>query len=61
MALCEGDLPVDGIDGHGLPSLPVIDIHTVGPGGGSIAYLDAAGAPRRPQSGADPGPCYGPR
>lgn len=42
--------------------LPVIDIHTVGAGGGSIAYLDAGGALRvGPRSaGADPGPvCYG--
>lgn len=47
----------------GIPlRLPVIDIHTVGAGGGSIAYLDAGGALRvGPQSaGADPGPvCYG--
>jgi N-methylhydantoinase A len=47
----------------GLPlRLPIIDIHTVGAGGGSIAYLDAGGALRvGPQSaGADPGPaCYG--
>jgi len=42
--------------------LPVIDIHTVGAGGGSIAWIDAGGALRvGPQSaGADPGPaCYG--
>lgn len=42
--------------------LPVVDIHTVGAGGGSIARLDAGGALRvGPQSaGADPGPvCYG--
>ncbi len=41
---------------------PVIDIHTVGAGGGSIAALDAGGALRvGPESaGADPGPaCYG--
>ena len=47
----------------GLPiRIPVIDIHTVGSGGGSIAYVDAGGALRvGPQSaGADPGPvCYG--
>ena len=47
----------------GLPlRLPIIDIHTVGAGGGSIARLDAGGALRvGPQSaGADPGPaCYG--
>jgi N-methylhydantoinase A len=47
----------------GLPvRVPVLDIHTVGAGGGSIARLDAGGALRvGPESaGADPGPaCYG--
>lgn len=49
------------LDGFPL-SLPVVDIHTVGAGGGSIAYLDAGGVLKvGPQSaGADPGPaCYG--
>ncbi|HUG81323.1 MAG TPA: hydantoinase/oxoprolinase family protein [Bryobacterales bacterium] len=48
-----GDFPV---------RVPMLDIHTVGAGGGSIAYLDAAGALRvGPRSaGARPGPvCYG--
>jgi N-methylhydantoinase A/oxoprolinase/acetone carboxylase beta subunit len=48
-----GDFPV---------RLPVIDIETVGAGGGSIAFVDAGGALRvGPRSaGADPGPaCYG--
>jgi N-methylhydantoinase A/oxoprolinase/acetone carboxylase beta subunit len=48
-----GDFPV---------RLPVIDIHTVGAGGGSIAYVDSGGALRvGPRSaGAVPGPaCYG--
>jgi N-methylhydantoinase A len=43
-------------------SLPALDIHTVGAGGGSIAWRDPGGALRvGPQSaGADPGPaCYG--
>ncbi len=43
-------------------ALPALDIHTVGAGGGSIAWRDAGGAMRvGPQSaGADPGPaCYG--
>lgn len=43
-------------------ALPALDIHTVGAGGGSIAWADAGGALRvGPQSaGADPGPaCYG--
>lgn len=48
-----GDFPV---------RLPMIDIHTVGAGGGSIAYVDRGGSLRvGPRSaGADPGPvCYG--
>jgi N-methylhydantoinase A len=43
-------------------AIPVIDIHTVGAGGGSIARIDAGGALRvGPRSaGARPGPiCYG--
>ncbi len=47
----------------GMPiKVPMIDIHTVGAGGGSIAYLDEGGALKvGPESaGADPGPiCYG--
>jgi N-methylhydantoinase A len=47
----------------GLPvAVPVIDIHTVGAGGGSIADVDPGGILRvGPRSaGADPGPiCYG--
>ncbi len=47
----------------GLPiGVPMLDIHTVGAGGGSLARFDAAGALRvGPESaGADPGPiCYG--
>jgi N-methylhydantoinase A len=47
----------------GLPvRVPMLAIHTVGAGGGSIARFDAAGALRvGPESaGADPGPiCYG--
>jgi N-methylhydantoinase A len=48
-----GDYPVN---------VPMIDVHTVGAGGGSIARLDEGGALRvGPESaGADPGPvCYG--
>jgi N-methylhydantoinase A len=48
---------------NGLPiRLPIIDIHTVGAGGGSIAWIDDGGALRvGPRSaGAEPGPaCYG--
>jgi N-methylhydantoinase A len=47
----------------GLPiRIPVLDIHTIGAGGGSIASIDMGGAIRvGPQSaGAEPGPaCYG--
>jgi N-methylhydantoinase A len=47
----------------GLPvRVPVLDIHTVGAGGGSLARFDLGGALRvGPESaGADPGPiCYG--
>jgi N-methylhydantoinase A len=48
-----GDLPV---------RLPTLAVHTVGAGGGSLAWLDAGGALHvGPESaGADPGPaCYG--
>jgi N-methylhydantoinase A len=43
-------------------ALPMLDVHTVGAGGGSIAWRDAGGGLRvGPRSaGADPGPaCYG--
>jgi len=64
VALCPGRLPTTS-EGSvaGMPlRLPIIDIHTVGAGGGSLAYLDLGGALHvGPQSaGADPGPaCYG--
>jgi N-methylhydantoinase A len=43
-------------------ALPMVDVHTVGAGGGSVAWRDAGGALRvGPRSaGAEPGPaCYG--
>jgi len=49
------------IDGHPI-SIPALDLHTIGAGGGSLASLDEVGALRvGPESaGADPGPaCYG--
>ncbi|MBN2409338.1 MAG: hydantoinase/oxoprolinase family protein [Candidatus Aminicenantes bacterium] len=64
VSLCDGMIsttPETKIGGLPL-RLPVIDIHTVGSGGGSVAFLDAGGALRvGPRSaGADPGPvCYG--
>jgi len=64
VALCRGEArTTNEALVAGLPvAVPVIDIHTVGAGGGSIARVDAAGALRvGPESaGADPGPaCYG--
>jgi len=64
VALCDGRLPTT-TEGEiaGLPlRFPIMDIHTVGAGGGSIARVDAGGAlivgPH--SAGADPGPaCYG--
>jgi N-methylhydantoinase A len=49
------------INGHAI-KVPMIDIKTLGAGGGSIAWVDAGGALQvGPESaGADPGPaCYG--
>jgi N-methylhydantoinase A len=64
VGLCDGQIPLTSetvIAGWPV-KVPMIDIHTVGAGGGSIARLDAGGALRvGPESaGADPGPvCYG--
>jgi N-methylhydantoinase A len=64
VGLCPGMIPTSSetvIAGWPV-RVPMIDLHTVGAGGGSIARLDAGGALRvGPQSaGADPGPvCYG--
>jgi N-methylhydantoinase A len=47
---------------EGFPLLmPVVNIHTIGAGGGSLAYTEAGGLRVGPESaGADPGPaCYG--
>ena len=64
VALCDGAIPTrPDVVVAGFPArTPVVDVHTVGAGGGSIARLDAGGALRvGPQSaGADPGPAsYG--
>jgi N-methylhydantoinase A len=64
VALCPGEIPTTAESTIAdLPlRLPAIDIHTVGAGGGSIAFVDAGGGLRvGPRSaGADPGPaCYG--
>ena len=67
---CDVSLVLDGrvavtggreVGGRSL-ALPMIDVHTVGAGGGSVAWRDSGGALRAgPRSaGADPGPaCYG--
>ena len=64
VSLLDGDIPTtheSALDGMPI-GVPMMDIHTVGAGGGSIASLDPGGAlqvgPR--SAGADPGPiCYG--
>ena len=64
VALARGELPLTReatVDG--LPvAVPMVDLHTVGSGGGSVAWLDPGGSLRvGPRSaGAQPGPaCYG--
>jgi N-methylhydantoinase A len=64
VALLEGKLNLTSeAEVAGLPvRVPMLNIHTVGAGGGSLARVDAGGALRvGPESaGADPGPiCYG--
>jgi N-methylhydantoinase A len=64
VALCDSGVPTtsEGEIGCMPLRLPMIDIHTVGAGGGSLAQVDVGGALTvGPQSaGADPGPvCYG--
>src|SRR5207342_3210557 len=58
----EPTLTTEGSVGAFPSKIPMIDVVTVGAGGGSIAHLSAEGALRvGPESaGADPGPlCYG--
>ncbi len=64
VAFVDGALPrrADTWIGGMALRVPCLDIHTVGAGGGSIAFVDEGGALRvGPRSaGADPGPaCYG--
>ena len=64
VSLCEGGISVTHeADVDGMPvGIPIIDIHTVGAGGGSIAQVDAGGALKvgPASAGAEPGPiCYG--
>jgi len=67
---CDVSVALGGVAavGHGREiggrplALPMVDVHTVGAGGGSIAWRDEGGALRVGQrsAGADPGPaCYG--
>ena len=64
VAAVQGEVHASGqSEVAGLPvGVPMLEIHTVGAGGGSLARFDAGGALRvGPESaGADPGPiCYG--
>ncbi|MBT6230790.1 MAG: hydantoinase/oxoprolinase family protein, partial [Candidatus Scalindua sp.] len=64
VSLCNGDvrLTTQTLINEMPIKIPVVDMMTVGAGGGSLAYIDPGGALRvGPQSaGADPGPvCYG--
>lgn len=64
VALCQGGTPITTeSEIGGLPiRVPLIDIHTVGAGGGSLARVDSAGTLRvgPGSAGAEPGPaCYG--
>ena len=64
VALVEGEISLTS-EGHIGPwpvAVPMVDMHTIGAGGGSIACVDSGGLLQvGPQSaGADPGPaCYG--
>jgi len=64
VALVEGEirLTTEGRIAGWPVAVPMVDMHTIGAGGGSIAYVDAGGLLQvGPESaGADPGPaCYG--
>ena len=64
VALLDGDITTSSeghIDRYPV-GVPMVDMHTIGAGGGSIAFIDSGGmlqvGPR--SAGADPGPtCYG--
>ena len=64
VALLDGPIGItsEGRLGEFPVSVPMVDMHTIGAGGGSIAHVDSGGMLRvGPESaGADPGPvCYG--
>jgi N-methylhydantoinase A len=58
----EPSITTEGVIGGNRIASPILDIHTIGAGGGSIAWIDSGGllsvGPR--SAGAEPGPaCYG--
>jgi len=64
VALIDGDLQLtnEGYIGHYPVAVPMVDMHTIGAGGGSIASIDDGGLLQvgPESSGAAPGPaCYG--
>ena len=64
VALLDGPISItsEGQVGEFPVSVPMVDMHTIGAGGGSIAYVDSGGMLQvGPESaGSDPGPaCYG--
>ncbi|MFB6107678.1 MAG: hydantoinase/oxoprolinase family protein [Haloplanus sp.] len=65
VSLVRGGDPVvttEGVVGDYPVGVPMVDVHTIGAGGGSVAWVDEGGVLRvGPRSaGADPGPiCYG--
>lgn len=64
VAMIDGDIQLsnEGYIGGYPVAVPMVDLHSIGAGGGSIAFVDSGGVLQvGPQSaGADPGPvCYG--
>ncbi|HBC57270.1 MAG TPA: hydantoinase [Gammaproteobacteria bacterium] len=64
VALIDGEICItkEGRLGSLPLTLPMVDMHTIGAGGGSIAFIDEGGALQvgPASAGADPGPaCYG--
>ena len=64
VSLCDGSIKFSNINtvDNLAVNVPMVDVKTIGAGGGSIAYIDPGGALKvGPESaGSDPGPaCYG--
>lgn len=58
----EPSVTTEGVIGEHRIASPILDIHTIGAGGGSIAWIDSGGllAVGPKSAGAEPGPaCYG--